>query len=122
MAWFVSLDRREISLILFCIIVFTLAYNLETSFQYLGVDPVSTQAVLSRFGLSRYNAVDNDGRKLASYRDKLERYETYWTAKESKICCHKVKYTGHGLGHRVTLLATVPNIVKTLVGVMVQCG
>lgn len=73
MGWLSPPDRREITLLLFCIAVYILAYNLETSLQLLGVDSVATSgAVFSRIGLGKTRAIDRDGRKPSGWRDILE--------------------------------------------------
>lgn len=73
MGWFSPLDRREITLLLLCVVVYILAYNLETSLHLLGVDSVATSgAVFSRIGLGKTRAIDHDGRKPNGWRDKLE--------------------------------------------------
>jgi hypothetical protein len=73
MGWFSPPDRREFTLILFCFIVYILAYNLETSLQLLGVDSVATSgAVFSRIGLGKTRAIGSDGRKPPGWRDDLE--------------------------------------------------
>lgn len=73
MSSFTPPNRREYTLIVFCLTVFTLAYNLETSIRHIGIDPARTQSVLGRLGLGRFNAIDHDGRKLPGYRDELEK-------------------------------------------------
>jgi hypothetical protein len=73
MGWLSPPERREITLLLFCIAVYILAYNLETSLQLLGVDSVATSgALFSRVGLGKTRAIDRDGRKPNGWRDSLE--------------------------------------------------
>lgn len=73
MGWLSPPDRREITLLLSCLAVYILAYNLETSLQLLGVDSVATSgAVFSRIGLGKTRAIGYDGRKPNGWRDKLE--------------------------------------------------
>ncbi len=73
MGWLSPPDRRETSLLFFCLVVYILAYNLETSLQLLGVDSVATSgAVLSSIGLGKTRTIDRDGRKPKGWRDKLE--------------------------------------------------
>ncbi|KAJ7599040.1 hypothetical protein C8J56DRAFT_180699 [Mycena floridula] len=83
MRWAAPPDRREITLVVFCISAFTLAFNFEASFRYLGFDSSKTHAVLGRFGMGQFSAVGDDGRKLPVYRDALEKkiYGTWaWDA------------------------------------------
>ncbi|KAF8887589.1 hypothetical protein BD779DRAFT_1527080 [Infundibulicybe gibba] len=64
MKWNAPPDRREITLLLFSLAVFTISYNLDNSIRLLGLDPVATQgAVLNRLGL---------GGKAPGWRDALE--------------------------------------------------
>ncbi|KAF5357195.1 hypothetical protein D9756_006594 [Leucocoprinus leucothites] len=73
MGWLSPPDRREITLLLFCIGTYILAYNLETSLRVLGVDSVATSgALFSRIGLGKTRAIDRDGRKPNGWRDHLE--------------------------------------------------
>ncbi|KAF8644907.1 hypothetical protein AX16_008190 [Volvariella volvacea WC 439] len=73
MKWLAPPDRRELTLILFSLTIFTLSYNLDSSLRLVGLDPVTTEgAVLRQFGWGRSNAIGNDGRKQASGRDQLE--------------------------------------------------
>ncbi|XP_006463383.1 hypothetical protein AGABI2DRAFT_208124 [Agaricus bisporus var. bisporus H97] len=73
MGWLSPPDRREFTLILFCLVLYILAYNLETSLQLLGVDSVATSgAVFSRLGLGKTRAIGSDGRKPVGWRDDLE--------------------------------------------------
>jgi len=73
MGWLSPPDRREITLLLFCVVVYLLAFNLETSLQLLGVDSVATSgALFSRIGLGKTRALGRDGRKPNGWRDRLE--------------------------------------------------
>ncbi|KAF5367044.1 hypothetical protein D9758_004059 [Tetrapyrgos nigripes] len=64
--------RREISLLLFCLTIFTLAYNLDNSFRFLGFDTSATQgAVWSRLGFGTA-ALLRDGRRPIGWRNTLE--------------------------------------------------
>lgn len=72
MRWLAPPTRREITLLLFCATVFTLAYNLENSLRFIGFDASATQAViLSRLGYAPA-AVLQDGRRPIGWRDKLD--------------------------------------------------
>jgi len=73
MRWASPPNRREITLLLFSLTIFILAFNLDTSLRVLGLDPGETQdAVLSRLpGLSTSD-IATDGRKPTRWRDKLE--------------------------------------------------
>lgn len=74
MRWTAPPDRREITLLLFALTVFTVSYNLDTSIRLLGFDPAATEgAVLSRFGLGGTKLIEKDGRKPAGRRDALEK-------------------------------------------------
>ena len=73
MGWFSPPDRREITLLLFCLVVYLLAYNIEISLQLLGLDSVATSGVLfSHIGLGKTRALARDGRKPNGWRDALE--------------------------------------------------
>ena len=73
MGWFSPPDRREITLLLFCLVVYLLAYNIEISLHLLGVDSVATSgALFSRIGLGKTRALARDGRKPNGWRDALE--------------------------------------------------
>jgi len=73
MAWFSPPDRREITLLLFCLVVYLLAYNIEISLQLIGVDSVATSgALFSRIGLGKTRALARDGRKPNGWQDALE--------------------------------------------------
>ncbi|KAF7977347.1 hypothetical protein HWV62_4143 [Athelia sp. TMB] len=72
MAWRAAPTRREITLVLFSLTVFILFYNLDTSFRFLGVDPVTSQsALLNKFGFSN-SIIGPDGRRPPGWRDPLE--------------------------------------------------
>ncbi|PPQ99250.1 hypothetical protein CVT24_009295 [Panaeolus cyanescens] len=71
--WTAPPERREIVLVLVSILVYLMAYNLESSLDYLGVDPSATKGViLSSMGLGATKDLGVDGRKPAGYRDQLE--------------------------------------------------
>ncbi|KAF8155884.1 hypothetical protein B0H34DRAFT_715231 [Crassisporium funariophilum] len=73
MRWIAPPEKREITLVLLSLTVYFFAYNIESSMQILGIDPVTTQGVvLSRFGLGKTKAIGRDGRKPAGWRDPLE--------------------------------------------------
>lgn len=72
MSWKVAPTRRELTLVLFSLTVFILFYNLDTSFRFLGLDPVVSQgALLNKFGLKK-GIIGNDGRRPPGWRDPLE--------------------------------------------------
>jgi len=72
MRWTAPPDRREIAIVLLSLMTFFFAYNLDTSFEVLGVDPVATQGrVFSGLGFGKKN-IGADGRKPAGWRDNLE--------------------------------------------------
>ncbi|TFK38131.1 hypothetical protein BDQ12DRAFT_684016 [Crucibulum laeve] len=74
MRWTAPPDRREISLVLFALTVFLLAYNLEASLELLGVDPEASRSVVfNRIVLGRTKVLGKDGRKPHAWRDPLER-------------------------------------------------
>jgi len=73
MRWAAPLERREVALILFSISAYLLAYNIETSLNYVGIDPVAAQGALFRtVGLGRTKVIADDGRKPYGWRDTLE--------------------------------------------------
>lgn len=69
MRWLAPPDRREISLLIFSLTIFTLSYNIEGSIRLLGLDPFS---VSSRLGLGRSKVIGQDGRRPPGWRDDLE--------------------------------------------------
>ncbi|TFK72089.1 hypothetical protein BDN72DRAFT_378723 [Pluteus cervinus] len=86
-SWFSPPDRREITLILISLSIFTLSYNLDASLRLLGVEPLSAEgAVQSAFlnglgglglpvglgALSGSKMIGRDGRKLPGRRDEWE--------------------------------------------------
>ncbi|KAL0960064.1 hypothetical protein HGRIS_011712 [Hohenbuehelia grisea] len=74
MRWPSPLDRRELSLILFAITVFTLSYNLENSVGLLGLDPIAKQgAVFSKLGFGGKSIIAEDGRRPPEWIDSMER-------------------------------------------------
>lgn len=73
MRWLAPPDRREITLILFSICTYFLAYNFETSLRLFGIDPVASQgAFFRKIGLGKTKLIGNDGRKPPGWRDALE--------------------------------------------------
>ncbi len=67
-------DRRELTLIIFCLTIFTFAYNFTNSTRFLGIDAAATQGVLGfgSLGFGASNIIGSDGRKLARWRDAVE--------------------------------------------------
>ena len=73
MRWSAPPERRELVLILFSVTCYLLAYNIETSLNYVGIDPVAAQgALFRRIGLGKTKVLARDGRKPAGWRDRLE--------------------------------------------------
>ncbi|KAJ4473062.1 hypothetical protein J3R30DRAFT_759933 [Lentinula aciculospora] len=77
MRWLASPTRRELTLLIFCLTVFTLAYNLENTLRFVGFDVYGTRgAILTRFGFTPTNTIvgtlQKDGRKLEEWRDELD--------------------------------------------------
>lgn len=73
MRWTAPPERREIVLVLVSITAYFLAYNIETSLSYVGIDPVAAQgAVFRRIGLGKTKVLGRDGRKPPGWRDSLE--------------------------------------------------
>ncbi|KAJ7485271.1 hypothetical protein FB451DRAFT_1082649 [Mycena latifolia] len=70
MRWTAPPTRREVSLAIFALTVFALAYNIDTSVRVVGLN--RQNAVLSRLGLSRVT-VGADGRREEGARDALEK-------------------------------------------------
>ncbi|THV02769.1 hypothetical protein K435DRAFT_652613 [Dendrothele bispora CBS 962.96] len=70
MRWLSSPTRRELTLIIFCLTIFTLAYNVDNSIRFLGFD-ATQEAVLSRLGFGPI-AILKDGRRPSGWRDTLE--------------------------------------------------
>ncbi|KAF7316212.1 hypothetical protein MIND_00139600 [Mycena indigotica] len=69
MRWTSPPTRREISLVIFCLTVFTLSYNIDSSIRLVGLN--RENAVLSKLGLVRAE-VGPDGRRPLKSRDALE--------------------------------------------------
>ncbi|KAJ7683011.1 hypothetical protein B0H17DRAFT_1014582 [Mycena rosella] len=83
MRWTAPPTRREISLVIFSITVFALAYNIDTSMRLVGLS--RQNAVLSRLGLGGAAAIGADGRKPPGARDALEELiygDWAWDAEE----------------------------------------
>ncbi|KAF7325717.1 hypothetical protein MKEN_00422000 [Mycena kentingensis (nom. inval.)] len=69
MRWTSPPTRRELSLVIFSLTVFTLSYNIESSIRIVGIN--RENAVLNRLGLVR-TEVGADGRRPLKSRDALE--------------------------------------------------
>ncbi|KAF6764236.1 hypothetical protein DFP72DRAFT_871230 [Ephemerocybe angulata] len=72
MKWTAPPERREVVLVLFSISAYLLAYNIETSLNYVGIDPIAAQGALFRQIGIKTKILGRDGRKPAGWRDKLE--------------------------------------------------
>ncbi|PBK59818.1 hypothetical protein ARMSODRAFT_1027109 [Armillaria solidipes] len=74
MRWLAPPDRRELTLIIFCLTIFTFAYNFTNSTRFLGIDAAATQGVLGfgSLGFGASNIIGSDGRKLVRWRDAVE--------------------------------------------------
>ncbi|KAJ3899085.1 hypothetical protein F5879DRAFT_994108 [Lentinula edodes] len=89
MRWLAPPTRRELTLLLFCSTVFTLAYNFENTLRYVGFDAYSTRgALLTRFGFTPANTVAGtllgDGRKVGDLRDQMDNI-IIWNGEDNKI-------------------------------------
>ncbi|KAF8830697.1 hypothetical protein HHX47_DHR2001029 [Lentinula edodes] len=89
MRWLAPPTRRELTLLLFCSTVFTLAYNFENTLRYVGFDAYSTRgALLTRFGFTPANTVVGtllgDGRKVGDLRDQMDNI-IIWNGEDNKI-------------------------------------
>ncbi|KAJ3882812.1 hypothetical protein F5051DRAFT_244319 [Lentinula edodes] len=89
MRWLAPPTRRELTLLLFCSTVFTLAYNFENTLRYVGFDAYSTRgAILTRFGFTSANTVVatllKDGRKVGDLRDHTDN-TIIWNGEDNKI-------------------------------------
>jgi hypothetical protein len=75
MRWTDPPTRREVTLVLFGITVFVLAFNLDNSLRLVGLDPVITEgAVLRKLGYpSTHDEIGIDGRKPSMLDDPLEK-------------------------------------------------
>ncbi|KAJ7100210.1 hypothetical protein B0H15DRAFT_1018464 [Mycena belliarum] len=71
MRWTAPPTRREVSLAIFSVTVFALAYNIDTSVRLVGLS--RQNALLGRLGLGGAAAVGPDGRRPEGARDALER-------------------------------------------------
>ncbi|KAI0298688.1 hypothetical protein B0F90DRAFT_1668976 [Multifurca ochricompacta] len=67
-SWSSPPTRRELTLLLFCVTIFIVAYNANTSLRLLGLDSSS----LIPFSSSRTLPIGPDGRRPEGYRDTLE--------------------------------------------------
>ncbi|KAI0064387.1 hypothetical protein BV25DRAFT_1898814 [Artomyces pyxidatus] len=65
--WTSPPTRRELSLLLFCVTIFIIAYNADASLRLVGLD-----ASVLPFSSYKPAPIGPDGRRLAPYRDKLE--------------------------------------------------
>ena len=65
--WTSPPTRRELTLILFCVTIFIVAFNASTTLRLIGLDPSS----LVSFSPSPA-PIGLDGRRLEGYRDRLE--------------------------------------------------
>ncbi|PFH49927.1 hypothetical protein AMATHDRAFT_146494 [Amanita thiersii Skay4041] len=73
MKWTAPPDRRELTLLLFSLIIYLVAYNLDTSLRLFGLNPSTTQGVvLTRLGLGGTKYITDDGRKPEGWRDDME--------------------------------------------------
>ncbi|KAF8911283.1 hypothetical protein CPB85DRAFT_1304550 [Mucidula mucida] len=68
MRWLAPPDRRELTLLIFALTIFTLAYNFSTSISYAATPSV----LLTRLGFGGSKIITDDGRRLPKYRDPLE--------------------------------------------------
>jgi hypothetical protein len=67
------LERRELMLILFSLIIFSFSFNIDNSIRLLGFDPEAAHGVVSStLGFGNSKVIGQDGRKLAGWRDSLE--------------------------------------------------
>ncbi|KIY43484.1 hypothetical protein FISHEDRAFT_53182 [Fistulina hepatica ATCC 64428] len=73
MRWTAPPDRRELTLLLFSLIIFTLAYHMDYSFHIPRMASVVSQTeVMQRLGLAPSSPIGRDGLKPAVWRDDLE--------------------------------------------------
>lgn len=66
--WTSPPTRRELTLLLFCVTIFIVAFNASASLRLIGLDSSS----LIPFSSSRPAPLGLDGRRLEGYRDRLE--------------------------------------------------
>jgi hypothetical protein len=66
--WTSPPTRRELTLTLFCVTIFIVAFNASTTLRLIGLDPSS----LITFSSSSPAPIGLDGRRLEGYRDRLE--------------------------------------------------
>ncbi|KAJ6627849.1 hypothetical protein B0H10DRAFT_1992185 [Mycena sp. CBHHK59/15] len=71
MKWTALPNRREISLAIFSLTVFTLAYNIDSSIRLVGL--TRQNSVLSHLGLGSPTSIGSDGRRPPGSRDALEK-------------------------------------------------
>lgn len=67
--WTAPPTRREVTLVLFALAVFIVAFNLNASLQVVGLQPTAS---LKKFGLGSDPGLDVDGRRPPAFRDDLE--------------------------------------------------
>lgn len=67
--WTTAPTRREITLVLFSLIVFIISFNLNASLRVIGLQPTGP---LKKFGLGSDPGFDPDGRRPQAFRDDLE--------------------------------------------------
>ncbi|KAL6302988.1 hypothetical protein BKA93DRAFT_364114 [Sparassis latifolia] len=98
-SWFSPPTRRELTLLLFSLSIFVLAYNLESSLHFVGVHPEKS-AYLSTIGLSAKDpGFDPDGRRPKEWRDDLEALIFgNWQWEEGKVSGVEHGAVGLGLG------------------------
>ncbi|KAJ7634875.1 hypothetical protein FB45DRAFT_910124 [Roridomyces roridus] len=73
MRWTSTPTRREVSLVIFSLTVFALAYNIDTSIRLVGLTRQNT-GLLSRLGFAGKAAIGPDGRTETQTRDALENF------------------------------------------------
>ncbi|KDR80331.1 hypothetical protein GALMADRAFT_61700 [Galerina marginata CBS 339.88] len=115
MRWTAPPDKREITLVILCLTVYFLAYNIDASLQTLGIDPAATQgAVFSRLGLGRSKDIGKDGRKPPGWRDSLEgAIFGDWTWDEGHVAGDgKERYQPKGTGRHGATWMERPKSVK----------
>src|SRR5688572_23435688 len=52
--WLSPLDRRELTLLLLSLTIFTLSYNLDASLRILGLDPLTAEGAFQNVALSKF--------------------------------------------------------------------
>ena len=69
-SWLALPDRRELTLLIFSLTVFTLAFNFSSSIKHAATPSV----LLNHLGFGTSRLVGTDGRRLLRYRDTLENF------------------------------------------------